>query len=663
MQPSDGPAGEVTPGLRPVPTWVRLVVVLFSAWAMSASTFPLGWWFMHPLALVPPLVVLPGARRPWLWLLLYATVAESLIFVWIQQTIELFSNIPGSVAWGILGLFGVVFGLPLAVLMGLAGPLRRRLGAAWWLAWPAACVIVEWVSQYVILFPFPQGISHHRLPWLWQLASVTGTWGLTFLICLLSAALAEPLLRWREGRPPAWGPLGVAVGTYAAVAAFGAWRFHDVVGQEERAEVLRVGQVQTQHGMRWRQQHRAHEAFGLWLDLTRQIDDEPMDLLVWPEGAVPFDLNASFVAPALWDLTEEGGFDLVAGSGTRQREPDPERGEDQVRVFNSVYIFDRARRVAPDRSVDGPEALLTRLEEAGCDLGALHLFTPWEVAALREAAAEGSACSGALDEAWAGWEAQEPRVREVARLASGRLPWALLRAHSARFTEPLVTQRIHVDRRDLYHRVDEAGCGHGDCRHLILRCSRRDAEPCDLFPEAPHYDKMVPLPFGEYLPLREVFPWLADLIRGPGNFRAGTKPLVFDVGGVRFGAPICYEGILSYVCTQFEGADLLINVTNDAWFGEGAASDLHGMLVLARAMELGIPVVRSTYTGTSFIALPSGRVTHKTGLFEDVARVVEVPRVRVDTVYARWGDWFVLVCGALLLVMGARHRSTGAARA
>src|SRR5690606_17314510 len=129
-------------------------------------------------------------------------------------------------------------------------------------------------------------------------------------------------------------------------------------------------------------------------------------------------------------------------------------------------------------------------------------------------------------------------------------------------------------------RLVDADCEDADCAFVLVVC--RPGRDCLVHRDAPHYDKMVPLPFGEYLPLAATFPWLGDIIKGPGNFRAGTEPVVFTAGGVRFATPICYEGILSYVCGAFEAPDLLVNVTNDAWFGQTAASALHGMLVAVR---------------------------------------------------------------------------------
>ena len=159
--------------------------------------------------------------------------------------------------------------------------------------------------------------------------------------------------------------------------------------------------------------------------------------------------------------------------------------------------------------------------------------------------------------------------------------------------------------------------------------------------------------FGEYLPFGEYVPWLGEMIGGIGNFKAGEEAVVFD-GVIKAATPICYEAILPGLCRQYVDPDALINVTNDAWFGDGAAPHLHAMLAAIRATELGIPVIRSGYTGISFIVEPHGVIHAETEPFTDVARIVTVRMAKVPTPYARFGDWFVLLCavglaGGLLL--------------
>ncbi|MEM6930666.1 MAG: apolipoprotein N-acyltransferase, partial [Myxococcota bacterium] len=164
------------------------------------------------------------------------------------------------------------------------------------------------------------------------------------------------------------------------------------------------------------------------------------------------------------------------------------------------------------------------------------------------------------------------------------------------------------------------------------------------------YDKMVPLPFGEYWPFGDFLKDLSYSL-GIGNFRPGDTPVLFDGDRVKMASPICYEAILPHVCRRFEGADLFVTITNDAWFLDTSAPHLHAMLAAIRSTELGIPMIRSAYTGVSFVVEPHGEIRHETVPFTDVARVVDVRLGKLDTFYRRWGDWFVLLC-AFALVAG-----------
>jgi apolipoprotein N-acyltransferase len=175
------------------------------------------------------------------------------------------------------------------------------------------------------------------------------------------------------------------------------------------------------------------------------------------------------------------------------------------------------------------------------------------------------------------------------------------------------------------------------------------------------YDKMVPLPFGEYIPFESTFPWLRDFIKGPGAFKAGEFPTVIEGDGLRIAAPLCYEAILSHVCNQFENPNIIINVTNDAWFGTTDASAQHSMLAAVRAMELGVPLFRSAYTGISMVVEPHGRIRVETELFEHLNRQVNVRMGTFPTFYSRFGEWFVWACGVFfaICVFLARRRANG----
>ena len=651
----------------------RLLAAGVSGAMLGVLVPPWGIHWLHWVAYLPAFWMMrEGDRRTNLVLaFVFGTVAQALIFSWIVDTIVLFSNIPAVLAWGVLVLFSSAYGLPYFAMWWMLLPMRRRLGSLWMVGFPAWAVVVEYIASRLTLFPYQQGISQYAFAPTWQLASVTGVWGLTFLLVGFNGVLAEFMYRRREGRSDMpWRWALAWAGMTLAVAGWGTARHAEVERVLAEAPTLRVQQMQLDKGMAWRMSHAPSATFNMWVDMTQSIPKGSVDLVIWPEGASPYSLNGQRAALLLWDLARRGDFDLVVGAGTREREANTEMGERgaRVRIFNSVYAFDIAR-TAPV-SGPGPQETLDALLKASCDVNALAIYTPFEARALRLAARDrlGQTPEGVVLPEWLAWRG-DPQPSEVLsgcvetltsrekelrtdakvtlafeeRMWRDALTWSTLRAQTSRFSSPLEEDRFEMPSSGqwVWSGV-EGGCVDDDCDGFTLRCPTN--EPCVVLPAPPHYDKMVPLPFGEYIPFASVFPWLADLIEGPGNFRAGTHPLVFEVGGVRAAAPICYEGILGYVCDAYEAPDVLLNVTNDAWFGPTPASDLHGMLVTARAVELGIPVVRSAYSGTSFIVEPHGTVHDKTALFEVVNRPVEVRMARVWTLYSVLGDWFVWLC-------------------
>ena len=160
------------------------------------------------------------------------------------------------------------------------------------------------------------------------------------------------------------------------------------------------------------------------------------------------------------------------------------------------------------------------------------------------------------------------------------------------------------------------------------------------------YDKNVLLPFGEYMPFAELLPFLKK-IQGVGNYQAGDGVVVFDaLEQVRFAYLICYEAILSrYVRKAVNGgANLLVNITYDAWFGDTDCPHQHFMLSALQAAQYGVPLVRSATTGISAFVDARGVVTDSTQLFTRGVLVRSVKLVRLPGLYARLGDWFAWLC-------------------
>ncbi len=173
------------------------------------------------------------------------------------------------------------------------------------------------------------------------------------------------------------------------------------------------------------------------------------------------------------------------------------------------------------------------------------------------------------------------------------------------------------------------------------------------------YDKMVPLPFGEYLPWP--FTFLRGHIEGIGNFRAGTSATVFQGKGFTFTTPICYEAILERQMRKLNDADLFVNITNDGWFGDTFAPHQHAMLAVTNATQFGRPMLRIAYTGVSMVVEPDGRIVEETLPYTEVARVVPIRMATLDTPYRTWGGAFPWLCAAVAAWLSWGLRARGPA--
>ncbi len=164
----------------------------------------------------------------------------------------------------------------------------------------------------------------------------------------------------------------------------------------------------------------------------------------------------------------------------------------------------------------------------------------------------------------------------------------------------------------------------------------------------PRYDKNVLVPFGEFVPFGERLPWLKQAI-GRSGFLPGNGLPLFDTGTAQFAFLICYEAILpGYVRDPVRrGANLLVNLTYDGWFGDTAEPAQHLMLVAVQAAQLGVPVLRSTTTGISARIDARGHIKARTELFAREALVGDVAPLRAPGLYVAWGDWFAWSCVAV----------------
>lgn len=152
-------------------------------------------------------------------------------------------------------------------------------------------------------------------------------------------------------------------------------------------------------------------------------------------------------------------------------------------------------------------------------------------------------------------------------------------------------------------------------------------------------DKVHLVPFGEYVPLKRFLPFIDKIVVGIGDFSPGIiNPL--PLNGHRLGVLVCYEAIFPELAREWvrQGSDLLVNVTNDAWFGDSSAPWQHLAMVRFRAVENRVWVARAANTGISAFVAPSGRVLEATGLFVPATATLEVGLGARPGLYARLGD-------------------------
>jgi apolipoprotein N-acyltransferase len=163
------------------------------------------------------------------------------------------------------------------------------------------------------------------------------------------------------------------------------------------------------------------------------------------------------------------------------------------------------------------------------------------------------------------------------------------------------------------------------------------------------YDKVHLVPFGEYVPFKDLFSFAKKLTKEVGDFVPGSERIVIPVHSYKLGIFICYESIFPNEVGVFarDGAGLLVNISNDGWFGDTGAPYQHLRMARLRAIENNRWVVRSTNTGISASIDPFGRVVKQLRPHVRVGLDVPYGVVTSTTFYTRNGDWFAWLCMAV----------------
>lgn len=166
------------------------------------------------------------------------------------------------------------------------------------------------------------------------------------------------------------------------------------------------------------------------------------------------------------------------------------------------------------------------------------------------------------------------------------------------------------------------------------------------------YAKEHLVPFGEYVPLQPFLFFVHKLVPTAGDFVPGQSPGVISWKNEALGMLICYEAIFPELARSrvLNGASLIVNISNDAWFGRSSAPYQHLEIARWRAVETRRPIIRSTNTGISAFIDPLGNIVSTLNLFEAGTLIGFVKPCLAQTFYVRHGDLFVVFCALIILL-------------
>lgn len=156
------------------------------------------------------------------------------------------------------------------------------------------------------------------------------------------------------------------------------------------------------------------------------------------------------------------------------------------------------------------------------------------------------------------------------------------------------------------------------------------------------YRKIYLVPFGEHLPFDNTFPALRRIDLGQGDYAPGNSYAVLSTGDFSLSVLICFEAIFPRLVRRMarNGAELLVNITEDSWYGRTSGPFQHAEMAIVRAVENRISVARCANSGISMLIDPHGRVKTSSPLYTRGIVEGALPLRRGSSLYTRWGDWF-----------------------
>lgn len=321
--------------------WLRLGAFALAVAQYPLLNIPLNLWPLHWVSWIPFIWAIQAqkGRGNILFAYLGGTLGNLFLFSWIAEFIPNFSNVPKPLAMLLVFLLCSYLSLQWVLMAVMIPRLKRRFPRLWIYLVPALVVTLEFLMPQI--FPYMQGLSHFRVNPVFQLASITGVYGISYLLLFSNCALYRVLENRKGKRFPDRMPLLVLLVSIGLVLGYGLWRGHLYQQKAGDAPTLTVGLIQSNITPLQHRKMGFQKTHQLYLEMSREAVSRGADWIVWSEGEFKPALNSPVAREILERDCRElgrpillGGFHMIYKEGRRLPsnsaiQVDPETGMGQ----------------------------------------------------------------------------------------------------------------------------------------------------------------------------------------------------------------------------------------------------------------------------------------------------------------------------------------------
>jgi apolipoprotein N-acyltransferase len=286
--------------------WLRIGAVLLSAIVQPTLSAPLSWWPLHWISWIPFLWAIHRQEGKGNIFMGYlgGSVSNLLIFYWVVNLLPNFTNIPIPMSIILVFLLCSYLSLSWIILAWLIPKINRWFPRSWMFISPALLVVIEWIMPQ--LFPYMQGASHYQVTPIIQLASITGLYGVSYLLFLSNTVFFDFLNHFRSDKSINWYPFIVLAVTVLLTLVYGFIRIHQYHQLQSNARILKVGLIQANFTPSDVEKTGFDKTHEIYMELSRLAVERGAQWIVWSEGEFLVALNT----PAAKDILNKNSQGL-----------------------------------------------------------------------------------------------------------------------------------------------------------------------------------------------------------------------------------------------------------------------------------------------------------------------------------------------------------------